>query len=30
VYAYNYMKAKDEYTFYPGVLEGMLFSINLQ
>lgn len=30
VYSYNYQTVKDEYTFYPGVLEGMLFSINLQ
>ena len=30
VYSYNYQMVKDEFTFYPGVSEGMLFSINLQ
>lgn len=30
VYSYNYQFVKDDFTFYPGISEGMLFSINLQ
>jgi hypothetical protein len=29
VYTYNYTTCKDDFSFYPGVLEGVFFSINL-
>lgn len=28
VYVYNYMTCKDDFSFYPGVLEGVLFSVS--